>query len=466
VSVRRAAAVNAARLSGVATRALGRGGGTALPGLVATTLDPGVIADLAAQLVNGVTVVTGTNGKTTTCRILADLLRAAGYRPLRNQSGSNLSRGLASTLIRETGLLGNLAPDDKRIGLFEVDEAALPQVLREVKPARLTLLNLFRDQLDRYGEVATVSSLWKQAIRDLPEVTRLVANADDPLVVDVAMEHGGETVYFGLGSGAKDEEPDYARDVKTCPKCGGEIAYSAIILGHLGHYHCSRCDFRRPEPRVAAISVERHGLDGSNFDLVLEGEIVPVRVPLPGTYNVYNAVAAAATAWSMGVSGATIRDGLARTTPAFGRMERVMVDGREVYLALAKNPAGLNQVVRTLKGLSPSLHVLVLLNDLTADGRDVSWIWDADVEILQGHLESAVFGGTRGFDMALRFKYAGFERAGSEWPVVSSLEDALRVAIAGVPDGHPLFVIPTYTAMLQFRELLTREGHTQPYWDQ
>lgn len=468
MGVRLAAAVNAARLSGLASRLLGRGGGTALPGLVAAALHPDVIADLAQQLSAGSIVVSGTNGKTTTCRILAGMLEAGGYDPVRNESGSNLSRGLASSLIEVATVRGTIPSGRQRVGVFEVDEAALPGVLRDITPVCLTLLDLFRDQLDRYGEVATVSRLWKEATASLPESTTLAVNADDPLVTDVAESSRQAALTFGVESATGDQrQAEHASDVKTCPRCGGPIEYKSVFLGHLGHYSCASCSFTRPRPDVRAEHVRLRGLKGSAFDLALGEETGPVSFPLPGMYNVYNALAAAATAWSVGVPAPVIRASLAGATPAFGRMERVSVEDRSVYLALAKNPAGLNEVLRTVAETDAPIHLLMMLNDNIADGRDVSWIWDADIEMLTGRVATVVFGGRRAYDMALRFKYAGIVSAAEQpgWEVQTETREALDRAVGRTPPAETLFIVPTYTAMLEVRDELTRRGDTRPYWE-
>jgi UDP-N-acetylmuramyl tripeptide synthase len=342
-------AVLAGKVTATATRSLGRGGGTALPGLVATRVQPRLVQQLASQLAAGTTVVSGTNGKTTTSRMLASILTGSGFTVLRNSTGSNLTRGVASALLGRVDLRGEMRGHASSLGLFEVDEAALPEVVEMVQPSKLVLNNLFRDQLDRYGEVATVARLWSKAISRLSAEAVVIANADDPLVAEVALGSSGQPLYFGISSVPdKGAVGEHASDVKTCPNCGGPIVYSLVTLGHLGHYACSRCDFIRPQPTVHAKDVRLRGIGGSDFTLCAGDSAAPVHLPLPGLYNVYNAVAAAAAASALGIDIETIAAELGRVTAAFGRMERLPVDGRIVYLALAKNPAGLNEVMRTI----------------------------------------------------------------------------------------------------------------------
>lgn len=468
IDARRAAAVIAAKLASRLTRAAGRGGGTALPGLIATKIDPQLVSTLAHQLEAGAIVVSGTNGKTTTSQMLAAILVQGGRMPLRNRSGSNLMRGIASTLISRAGPLGNL-PRSAELGLFEVDEAAMPEVLRAVQPRTLLLLNLFRDQLDRYGEVATVARLWKDAVVTLDPGACVVANADDPLIVDVAAHARARVSYFGIESTAMSRIGiEHASDVKACPRCGGPMEFMVVFLGHQGHYRCTDCDLARPTPQVTAHQVTLDGLDGSHFHLCVDGGDTEVTIGLPGLYNVYNALGAAAGALSNRVTPTDIASGLEGVQPAFGRMERLSAAGRTVQIALAKNPAGLNEVVRTVSTAGEPLHLLVMLNDNTADGHDVSWIWDADIELLQDRIENVVFAGRRAADFALRFKYAGLlgKPDAPRWRVIFDTGEALQQALRWTPEGGRLFIIPTYTALLDVRDLLSRLGHVRQYWEE
>jgi UDP-N-acetylmuramyl tripeptide synthase len=465
IEPRRMAAIAAGKLAGALSRVLNRGGGTALPGLVATAIDTSLVSDLAAQLA-GIALVTGTNGKTTTSRMLASILDQAHCRLLRNQSGSNLVRGVATSLVECAGLLGAIPRSHDLFGVFEIDEAALPDVLQAIEPRTLTLLDLFRDQLDRYGEVATVARLWSGAIARLQPDTAVIVNADDPLLADLATRVPGGTVYFGVETANTMRVEEHASDVKSCPRCGGPITYDTVYFGHLGHYRCSSCGFARPKPVVVAFDVQLLGIRGSSFRLSTPGGDALVSLKLPGLYNVYNALGAAATAWSLEVDVATIAAGLDASTPPFGRMERLLIQERDVFIALAKNPAGLNEVLRTATEDPAPINLLMMLNDNIADGRDVSWIWDADIEMLEGHVDHVTFAGTRAADMALRFKYAeALPNPGSP-DICMDTSHAFARALDAVPPGAPLFIIPTYTALLDIRAALTHLGYARPYWEE
>jgi UDP-N-acetylmuramyl tripeptide synthase len=421
---------------------------------VLTFLAPGAVERLAARLPRGSALVSATNGKTTTTAMVAEILEGR-VRLAHNSSGANLISGVASTL---------LSAHEAELGLFEVDEAALPDVARRVRPRALCLGNLFRDQLDRYGELELVAERWRRAVADLDEGTALVVNGDDPQVGDLGRDRAGSIV-FGLDDPRRAApELQHAADSKWCLRCGTPYDYSAAYVGHLGDYHCPACGHARPALDLAARSIELHGLEGVSFDLVDDEGSLPVRLSLPGLYNVYNALAAAALARELGASHAEIKTGLERFTAAFGRFERLQIGERTMLMLLVKNPAGANEVVRTLvAGGAPRLAVIAL-NDEIADGRDVSWIWDVDFEPLLERLERVVVTGQRAAELALRCKYAGFDEGAIE--VEPDLARALDRGLEQTPSGGGLFVIPTYTAMLGLRRIVTERGFARPYWEQ
>ncbi len=482
----------AARVLAAAMRRLGRGG-TALPGLVAETLAPTFVPTVARQLPRGVVLLTGTNGKTTTARMLAAILARDGTQLIHNAAGSNLSRGLASALAQRTGWQGRLRATETTLGLFELDEAAFVRAAPALRPRLATFMNLFRDQLDRYGEVDAVAQRWRAALAATPRPPRLILNADDPLVAGLANAGPSPApapFYFGVEAPSVDRPAaEHAADIRVCPTCGRSLVYRRRFYAHLGHFSCPDGHMERPAPAVRAVTVETHGIDGTELELLCLPPLAPAAVtlrfflPLGGLYNVYNALAATTTALALGVAPAVAREALAAFTAAFGRMEQVVLDGRTVYLALAKNPTGLNQVVRLLTAEADRtgpLSLLIALNDLDADGRDVSWIWDADLEELAppGRVRTVVVSGRRAADLAVRLKYAGVAApvaAGSSpdapaaqqqpaFVVESDLRLALAQAVQRTPAGGTLHVVPTYTALLELRGLLTRRGALRPYW--
>jgi UDP-N-acetylmuramyl tripeptide synthase len=448
----------AAKAVGALSRAARRGGGTSLPGKVLTRLEPEAIELLAGRLPQGSILLSATNGKTTTAAMIASILEGRGARLVHNRAGANMAGGVASALAAAARSRGRRLDGD--MGLFEVDEFWVPQMLEQLQPRAVLLANLFRDQLDRYGELETVGDRWLEAVHGLPPDTQLVLNADDPLVADLGRERR-RTIYFGVDD---DElarpEMQHAADSKHCRRCGHPYTYEAIYLGHLGHYVCPNCGQRRPEPSVRATRLELRGIHAALFTLETPEGSEIVRLPLPGLYNVYNAVAAAALCGALGVSLPEICAGLESVAPAFGRAETLELRGRPTSLLLVKNPAGANEVLRTLTLEGARLDVLGVLNDNTADGRDVSWVWDADFELLAPHLERMVCAGTRAAELAVRMKYAGVDPG--RLTVIEDIDTALERAL-GAGDG-PLYVLPTYTALLELRELLARRGEAAEYW--
>ncbi|HLZ20777.1 MAG TPA: MurT ligase domain-containing protein [Ktedonobacterales bacterium] len=467
---RAATAVVAGRASGALARRLRLGAGTSLPGLVARRVDPTIARYLAAQLRHGSVVITGTNGKTTTSGLVAYVLRAGGLRVWRNREGANLARGITAALIIRTRPTGRLRWHGNAAAVFEVDEAAFPQVITEVRPRAIVITNLFRDQLDRYGEVDTVAERWRDALKALPADTQLVLNADDPAVAALADgARDAHVLYFGVEDAPVGERADTSSvapeviDTRTCPRCRAPLTYALRFYSHIGHWACPTCGYARPRPAVFARAIVPDGFDGMRFMLVTTSGEREVRIALPGLYNVYNALAAAAVGIAMGCDTSAAAAALARFTPAFGRAERIQVNGREVRLLLAKNPTGLNEVLRALAAATTHPHLLMLLNDHAADGEDVSWIWDAGLEQVAALAPASLtVSGTRAYDLALRLKYAGAPVAAIEMDAPRALDAAL----ARTPDGDTLYVVPTYTAMLAVRAELERRGYAPHYWEQ
>jgi UDP-N-acetylmuramyl tripeptide synthase len=459
-SPRRTAAIVAARTAAGLSRRLRFGGGTALPGLVAERLDPGIVPALASQLGQGSVLVTGTNGKTTTSRLLRSIVEAAGLTPVANREGSNMMRGVAAALAEAADWDGRMRRRKKRIGVFEVDEATMPQVARAVRPRVVTFTNLFRDQLDRYGEVETVAAIWGEAVAAFPADVTLVLNADDPAVAALREQARGPVVLYGLDDVTQATgEIEHAADARWCTKCGAELEYDAVFYGHIGHWRCPSCGNTRPTPDVRITSIDQTA-HGPKLSIAGPEWKVSVHLAQPGTYNVYNALAAAATASALSLGPSAIGPGLLNATAAFGRQEIIEIDGRDVHVILAKNPAGLNQVLRTLP--DGDLDLALFLNDDIADGRDISWIWDVDFELLAGRARSVTASGRRAWDMALRLKYAGV----SEKPrVANNIATALRKAINETPEEGELYAIPTYTAMLEVRNVLGKWAGRGKFWE-
>lgn len=527
-SLRASLAVVSGRTAGALSRRLRLGGGTSIAGIVAQRLYPNIVEHLSTQLQQGSILVTGTNGKTTTSGFIASVLREAGLRVWRNREGSNLMRGIAGALVIRTRPNGKLRRAGQAISIFEVDEAVMPQAVQTIPTRVAVFTNLFRDQLDRYGEVDSVLERWKRTISALPPETVLVLNADDPTVAGLGEHFSGRIIYFGIEDKSLDVESQVGIverhqvvDTRTCARCGGEYIYSLRFYSHIGHYTCPNCGQRRPQAEVRAVSVGSDNFDHLRIQVAMPGQEGEVIVPLPGLYNIYNALAAIATAQALELAWGPVVSGIEQFKPAFGRGERVQVEGRTVRMLLAKNPTGFNEVLRTLFSDGNKRHILFVLNDNVADGKDISWIWDVDFEQAIDGLATLTVAGTRARDLALRLKYAGIDPqdivsappgplraernsqavagrrqrqrrngvrglapgkrssmkpAPSDAPEVAELPQTLRKtygiaqaldrALRSTPEGETLFIVPTYTGLLEIHRELERRGLTPHYWEE
>jgi UDP-N-acetylmuramyl tripeptide synthase len=406
-------------------------------------------------------IISATNGKTTTTGMLAAVLRAEGRVPVHNRAGSNMTWGVATALLEQSG----------QEGLFEVDEAWLPRIAGELKPRLIVLGNLFRDQLDRYGELEHLADQWADLVAARAGDAGFVLNADDPLVADLGRDRDlarrpGVT-YFGIDDPSQAlPELQHAFDAKHCRRCGAPYVYERAFVGHLGHYSCPRCHADRPRPDVVATHVQLEGMRASRVAVRTPQGEIQLRLPLPGLYNVYNALAALAAALRLRIPPERAATALGTMQAVFGRVETIEVDGKPVSILLIKNPAGTNEVLRTLllearqSDGDGALDLWIALNDRIADGRDVSWVWDADFELLAGQVRKVTCAGTRAAEMAVRLKYAGLS------PETITVEEAIDGSLdrAVAHANGSLFALPTYTALLELRGLLAKRGLAKRYW--
>ncbi|MBW4593304.1 MAG: Mur ligase family protein [Brasilonema angustatum HA4187-MV1] len=430
--IRLAFAVSVAKSVTFGVRSLRLGAASVLPGSLARRIEPRLLQLLTQQVKNGVILIAGTNGKTTTSLLLCSILERKGYRVAHNSTGANLENGLMTALLENTNLVGGLDVD---YAILEVDENILPKILAPIQPKIILCLNLFRDQLDRYGEVDTISKRWTKVISTLPTETVVIPNADDPTLSYLGQQLPQRVLFFGLNEPENylDEIP-HAVDSIFCPNCGHSLDYKGVYLSHLGDFHCPKCGFNRSQP----------ALDSREFPQILVG-----------LYNKYNTLAAVTAAIELGVDEATILDTINNFQAAFGRAEELEVNGKRVRILLSKNPVGTNETIRVVTQ-SLDKTTLLVLNDRTPDGTDVSWIWDVDTEKLVERGGTLVVSGDRLYDMALRLRYSE-KTPESDFNLIveEDLRQAIATALEHTPENETLHILPTYSAMLEVREVLT-----------
>lgn len=431
------------KIVGSTMKVLGKKG-TTLPGVVARKIYPDIIKFLALSFKEGTVIITGTNGKTTTNNLLASILETAGLTVAFNREGANMLAGITGALMQNTTFSGKGKGD---ILLLEVDEATVPALCNQLTPRLAVVTNFFRDQLDRYGELDTTVNMVKSA---LPSDTELVLNADDPLVAQIGIGKQ-EVYYYGVAAlPSSKEESAETREGRYCTVCGRELSYTLFHYGQLGIYVCMFCDFKRPNPDIEAMGIvqDHHGI---SFWVDSEYSI-----PLIGSYNLYNALAAFCAADRLGIAREDIRHGLMNFVSDAGRMEQFSLLGYDVTLTLVKNPIGFNQVIQALTEVNKPLHLLIAINDLAADGRDISWLWDVEFEILaavQADIRQMICSGLRAEDMALRLKYAGFAE---DKIVIEHILPKAVERLGGYPgiDRDSVFILPTYTVLFPLRDIL------------
>lgn len=435
---------------------LNKSGGTAAPGLFSLYLDKNALSKLSEPLTRTI-LVSGTNGKTTTTRLIGNFFQKNSIKFIHNRHGSNLERGLLTTLIENSTFTGELSAST---ALFEVDEAAFAQVLPKLKPTTIVLTNLFRDQLDRYGEVDNIKRLWLKALEGLSPNTTLVLNADDPSLAYLGETFPGKTVYFGINDpSAKLEETPRALDSSKCPKCNSELHYNHYYISHQGDYTCKNCGFTRPKLDVEAKDIK---ISEDQAEVLLKDQdfSLELKTSLSGIFNIYNILGAYSSLktheFDLGMFPLVLKE----FSAVFGRGEKVQIEDKQILVALAKNPTGFNEIIRTFLKKDKQT-VLIVINDKIADGRDVSWLWDVDFENLRGKENQLVVSGFRAADMGLRLKYAGI----NDFEVVESLNEALKIALEKTESGQTLTIIPTYTAMLSLKNILAKKKVSSDFWE-
>lgn len=456
------AAILAAKLLRGVIEFSGRGAGSNLPGRVALKISPDIIERLASELKEGAVLISGTNGKTTVSNMIAHILRNSGKIPIHNATGANLISGIASTICCSSDPRKGIRGD---IGVFEVDEGALKSAIELTRPQLVVIGNLFRDQLDRYGELEAISKKMRSGLRSLDTTAVLLLNCNDPLVSSLGKGLECNVLYFGLEDrGLSQPGVSSTADSAHCRECGSSLDYDCVFYSHMGIYQCLECGLVCHKPDFKAVDVTVEGVSDTSFTLMSDCEEINVRVPMPGVYNVYNSLEALSACSILGIETKTAVDSLGVFKTAFGRAEQIEAKGRILRLILSKNPTGFNEIIRTIIGGKKKLKLVLALNDRIADGKDVSWIWDVDFQDLTSHAEWIIAAGKRAYDMALRIKYAGFDE--EKLFVEEKSEKALDKAVSMSANGDEVFILTTYTATIEMKSAMAKRGYSGKYWQE
>src|SRR4030042_2839440 len=428
------------------------GGGTTAPGYYALKIDPKLIKKIAPRIRHGSIIISGTNGKTTTARLISHIL-SCKFKIVNNRQGSNLLRGIASTLINEMSFTGSIR---NNLAIWEVDEAILSEAVINIKPKLIVLLNLFRDQLDRYGEIDSIRANWKKIITNLSSKTILLLNTDDPGISFLEKFHKGKLIFFGVND-KKIDLPQVANivDINNCPFCEKKLNYTSLIFAHIGHYSCNYCNWQRKNPDISANNISFKTDFSTSFNLSVNRQKLYVSYNLPGLYNVYNILASVAVSNHLKIDSGLIIKRLKSFSAAFGRFEKIRIANKNVIIFLIKNPTGANEIIRTIAAKT-KLNLLIALNDNFADGKDVSWIWDTDWEQLSGKIKSVKVSGIRAWDMATRLKYANIKLSTKD--VNSKINYSVKFALKSLSNNNTLIILPTYTALISIQSALHQMG--------
>jgi UDP-N-acetylmuramyl tripeptide synthase len=443
-----------------ATRLIGRGGGTAITGMVARSVDPSILDKLVRRAGVPVVAITGSNGKTTTARFAAALLRGEGIAVRHNSAGANLIQGVTSLAVGAADWRGRL-PDG--VLVVEVDEGALPRVAPETMPRALLVTDLFRDQLDRFGEIYAVADAIESVALALPTESALIVNADDPMVATLAEKRQGRRVTFGLAIKHSTDQITRAADTIRCPRCRADLKYRYVYLSHMGDYSCPKCGFARPKTDVTVTALDVLGLDRTRCEIRTPKGKLTVEIPQSGVHIAYDVAAAIAILVGLDVPLEHAAESLASVGPAFGRLEKIDADGITVFLAFAKNPTSYNTTLRALATEDEPRQLLIAASNTLVDGEDFGWLWDVDFESMAPKVERVVVSGTRADELANRLHYAGV--GSGKLTVIEDRPAALDEALGHLPMSGRLVILSGYTPLIELRNEMSRRGWAGRYWD-
>ena len=447
--------VAACKLTRTVLRKTGRGG-TAIPGIVAIKVDPGILTAVSRDMQT--VVVTGTNGKTTICNMTEHAVTACGFRCRRDRSGANLLHGIASDLICNADWRGRPRCP---YAVIECDEAALKQVAEYITPAAIVVTNLFSDQVDRYGSVRNTLEEIRAGVEKCPSST-LVLNADEPLSASLSLHVPNKIVWYGMNRSVGTRGTVDLSDAGVCPECGSAYEYDWHIYAHLGGFRCPKCGWQQQSPDVEVLSIDRTGPDGSIVQMQIGKNRQEVHIALPAVYNVYNAAAAIAASAALGLPEQKAAASLSDVRPSFGRMETFDLSGVRVQMILVKNPAGCNQAFTYVTSTGEDYTAVLLLNNRTGDGLDYSWIETTDYEKLcaDPHLQQIYVGGDRAQDL-----YDRLLRAGARKEQLTLTNDYPALVRQLAQEGRPVYIMPNYTGMMDLRPALCKATGTGDFWE-
>jgi len=449
-------AVTACKFTIKLLRLLGRGG-TAIPGKIAIRICPDLLKFLAKDV--KCVVITGTNGKTTSSRIIEEIFIKSGKSYFANRSGANLINGITAIFIENSTLTGK---PKKESAVIECDEAASKEVCRLINPAVVLVTNVFRDQLDRYGEVSGTLQNILTGIKHSPNAT-VCLNADCSLTASIAGQISNKVIFYGVDVPIYKNPVEEVSDAPHCIKCKHEYEYSYHTFGHLGGFFCPDCGYKRPKTQVSVTDILSMGISSTKVRVRVFGDDEVITINLPGGYNIYNAVGALAISEAVGFERLAAKRSIASFSCGFGRMEQFDLGGHSARIILVKNPSGCNQVINYLTSITEKTLFVCCLNDNSADGKDVSWIWDVNFEKLNDMIDlipEIYVSGIRSGDMAVRLKYAGIDEG--KLRVFDDYDDLIS-EITKQP--LPVIIMPTYTAMMDLRAKMSAAFGGKDFWE-
>ncbi|GAC1641186.1 MAG: MurT ligase domain-containing protein [Ktedonobacteraceae bacterium] len=461
---RLALAISAGKLAGASGRFFRIGGGTSLPGMIARRIDPNVLKSVVGASKAKKIVITGSNGKTTTARMTAVIADANGRRVSQNRTGSNLIQGITSVAVNFADLFGRL---DSDVLLFEIDEATIPLAVPEIQPDVVVITNIFRDQLDRYGELYAVARALNTMLENLPETSTILLNGNDPQVANFGLNAKAKRLFFGLETTEVGTPvPEQSADIIRCIKCNEDLDYEVAYMSHLGIYHCPNCGYTLPKLDIAVTSVKlaSDGTGPTHIQMRTPQGEMELDIPLPGLHNVYNAAVAVGAALAAGFSKEKVQTGLSGIKTAFGRLEKIQAGDKTVYLSFVKNPTSFNLMLRLIAQHAGNKHLLLAASNTVVDGEDFAWFWDVELEEVADTIIDVVCSGNKAEEIAMRLKYA--EVPMEKVTIVHDREAALDAALKNVESGGTLYIMCGYTPTHELRRVMQKRGWVKHFWEE